>query len=270
MPGYSAGSRGRRALVGCAPFVARSTAAAVTSPSAPLSSGMTGSSELGLSDSDSFSSEGLGMPQMEDVCMEDLAEKLEGCLETAENNLEFRNTELRRAVRSLRLRSLSESFSEAISDLDRLGTTGINHCVKMTTDVSGEQYVTTLSRSLSLPGLNLAETECRVPNTHANKLYPSLVTHNFVQEGSNDEESRKEQWLSQISPVLIWIAASSHNSLQEVIFHVTDDTKATELKEIVEKILDSKISVEKLFLLVKDFMKSNNENLYTFLVEKLK
>ena len=247
-----------------------SSAAAVTSPSAPLSSGMTASSELSLSDSDSFSSEGLGMPQMEDDCMEDLAEKLEGCLETAENNLEFRNIELRRAVKNLRLRCLSESFSEAISDLDRLGMTDINHCVKMTTEVSGEQSLTTLSRSLSLPGLNLAETECRAPNCHENKRYSSLVTHNFVREDCNSEESSKEQWVSQISPVLIWIAASSQDNLEEVIFHVTDDTKATELKEIVEKILKSKLSVAKLFLIVKDFMKSNNENFYTFIVEKLK
>ena len=247
-----------------------SSAAAVTSPSAPLSSGMTCSSELSLSDSDSFSSEGLGMPQMEDDAMEDLAGKLEGCLETADNNLEFRNIELRRAVKSLRLRCLSESFSEAISDLDRLGMTDINHCVKMTTEVSGEQSITTLSRCLSLPGLNLAETECRAPNSHADKHYSTLVTHNFMQNDCNNEGSKKDEWVSQISPVLLWIAASSQTNLEKVIFHVTDDTKATELKEVVGKVLESGISIAKLFLIVRDFINSNDEHFYTFIVERLK
>ena len=247
-----------------------SSAAAVTSPSAPLSSGMTCSSELSLSDSDSFSSEGLGMPQMEDVAMEDLAEKLEGCLETAENNLEFRNIELRRAVKSLRLRCLSESFSEAISDLDRLGMTDINHRVKMTTEVSGEQSITTLSRCLSLPGLNLAETECRAPISQADKHYSTLVTHNFVQNDCNNERSRKDEWVSQISPVLLWIAASSQTNLEKVIFHVSDDTKATELKEVVEKVLESGFSVAKLFLIVRDFMNSNEDHFFTFIFERLK
>ena len=243
----------------------------LNSPSPLLSSGRTGSSELSASDSDSFSSEGLGMPQMEDGCMEDLCDKLEGCLETTENNLEFRNIELRRAVKSLRLRSLSESFSEAISDLDRLGMTGINHCVRMTTEVSGEQFITAPSRSLSLPGLNLGETEVRPPNSHNQKQFSSLVTHSFVAAaGRDDEGSRYEPWVAQICPVLIWIAASSQNSLKEIIFHVPDDSEAAELKIVIERILGSNISVSKLFLTVKEFFKSNNENFYTFIDEKLK
>lgn len=89
-----------------------SSSAHITSPSPPLSSDFDHGDQL--SDSESFSSDGLGMPQLEDECMEDLCDQLQGCLETSENSLEFRNIELRRTVRNLRLRSLSESFSNVI------------------------------------------------------------------------------------------------------------------------------------------------------------
>ena len=52
-----------------------------TVPSAQLSSPSTSSSNLEDSDSESFSSSGLGMPQMEESCLEDLCDKLQGCLE---------------------------------------------------------------------------------------------------------------------------------------------------------------------------------------------
>merc|ERR1712241_255921 len=95
-------------------------------PSAELTSPSTSSSNLEPSDSESFSSSGLGMPQMEDSCLDDLCDKLHGCLESGEGEggLHFRNIELRRAVKRLGVRALSETFLSSISDLDHLGEVG--------------------------------------------------------------------------------------------------------------------------------------------------
>merc|ERR1719219_11857 len=76
-----------------------------------------------FSDSDSFSSGGLGMPQLKDTAMEDLAEKLEACLELEQGGLGFRDMELERAVRFLPTRSLSDTYINSIEELDLLSFT---------------------------------------------------------------------------------------------------------------------------------------------------
>ena len=80
------------------------------------------SSSCLYSDSDSFSSEGLGMPRMEDEALEDLAEQLHGCLEGSEGTLHFRGLEVSRLAQGRLVRSFSDSFLAAGGDLDRLGS----------------------------------------------------------------------------------------------------------------------------------------------------
>ena len=82
------------------------------------------SSSCLYSDSDSFSSEGLGMPKMEDEALEDLAEQLHGCLEGSEGTLHFRGLEVARVAECRLVRSFSDSFLAAGGDLDRLGSLG--------------------------------------------------------------------------------------------------------------------------------------------------
>ena len=80
------------------------------------------SSSCLYSDSDSFSSEGLGMPRMEDEALEDLAEQLHGCLEGSEGTLHFRGLEVARLAEGRLVRSFSDSFLAIGGDLDRLGS----------------------------------------------------------------------------------------------------------------------------------------------------
>merc|ERR1719397_2100777 len=80
------------------------------------------SSSCLYSDSDSFSSEGLGMPKMEDEALEDLAEQLHGCLEGSDGTLHFRGLEVARVAEGRLVRSFSDSFLAAGGDLDRLGS----------------------------------------------------------------------------------------------------------------------------------------------------
>ena len=80
------------------------------------------SSSCLYSDSDSFSSEGLGMPRMEDEALEDLAEQLHGCLEGSEGTLHFRGLEVARLAEGRLVRSFSDSFLAVGGDLDRLGS----------------------------------------------------------------------------------------------------------------------------------------------------
>ena len=80
------------------------------------------SSSCLYSDSDSFSSDGLGMPRMEDEALEDLAEQLHGCLEGSESTLHFRGLEVARLAEGRLVRSFSDSFLAVGGDLDRLGS----------------------------------------------------------------------------------------------------------------------------------------------------
>ena len=91
-------------------------------PSPPLSASPPTASFSLYSDSSSFSSEGLGMPRLEDGAMEELVERLHGCLEESEGSLEFRALEVRRLTEGRLLRSLSDSYLSCIGDLDRLAS----------------------------------------------------------------------------------------------------------------------------------------------------
>merc|ERR1719481_2011861 len=73
------------------------------------------------SDSSSFSSSGLGMPRMEEDCLEDLVDKLHGCLEETEGDLRYRAMLVRRIVTARKIRCMSDSFLYCIEDLDILG-----------------------------------------------------------------------------------------------------------------------------------------------------
>ena len=70
------------------------------------------------------------MPRMEDEALEDLAEKLHGCLEGGEGCLEHRALQVRRVAASRLVRSLSDSFLPCIGDLDRLGALRVGEVVR--------------------------------------------------------------------------------------------------------------------------------------------
>ena len=92
------------------------SSSSIGAPSPPTSSSCL------YSDSDSFSSDGLGMPRMEDEALEDLAEQLHGCLEGSESTLHFRGLEVARLAEGRLVRSFSDSFLAVGGDLDRLGS----------------------------------------------------------------------------------------------------------------------------------------------------
>merc|ERR1719400_302620 len=82
------------------------------------------SSSCLYSDSNSFSSEGLGMPRMEDEALEDLAEQLHGCLEGSEGTMHFRAEQVAKIAEARLVRSFSDSYLALGGDLDRLGSLG--------------------------------------------------------------------------------------------------------------------------------------------------
>ena len=245
------------------------SSAHITSPSPPLTSNKTDSSHL-CSDSDSFSSDGLGMPRLEDECLEDLYDKLQGCLETSENNLEFRNMELRRAVRGLRLRSLSESFSTAIGDLDLLSSmsSSLRHTIRTTDDLTPS----VLTPSLSCPHLSGTMTELRQP-CPPRQQFSSLVTHNLpplVVGGQHSPSQPGGCWVQQIFPILIWIATSCLPNYQQITFQQTENVETDKLKNIVGIIAAKKLSVAKMFSIVRDFVDNSDKvDFYTFVTNKL-
>ena len=82
------------------------------------------SSSCLYSDSNSFSSDGLGMPRMEDEALEDLAEQLHGCLEGSEGTMHFRAEQVAKIAEARLVRSFSDSYLAVGGDLDRLGSLG--------------------------------------------------------------------------------------------------------------------------------------------------
>ena len=221
--------------------------------SEPVSSKMTSSSHL-VSDSESFSSDGLGMPHLQDQCLEDLCDQLQTCLETSENSLEFRNLELKRIASGLRVRSLSESFSETIHDLDQLAMTGAHH----DTGVSD-----TWSSSLSCPDLTLSPTLTMTP-TSPDLEYQTLVTHDLA------PPTHDETWVSLVWPLVIWCAVSSLPNYQQIIFKHSH-SQTDKLSLIVEKIENKNLNVSNLFSLLKEFTScsSDNADFCTFILNKL-
>ena len=241
----------------------------VTSPSPPLSSLLTSSSQVDTaeteaSDSDSFSSAGLGMPRLGAGPMEELCDQLQGCLQTEDGSLQYRDTQLRRAAAGLRLRSLSESYAGVISDLEAVGMPGVRSLA------SGDLLPPATPRSLSLPDLAPAPTEARppVPSTAPS----TLVTHGL---GSCCEEGAEaEPWAREVWPLLVWVAASCQPHLQEVVFRVTSAEEALSLRRVVEAVTSTNWTASELLSCVTEFIQfiqiqSNHADFYTFLNDKI-
>ena len=121
------------------------------------------SSSCLYSDSNSFSSDGLGMPRMEDEALEDLAEQLHGCLEGSEGTMHFRAEEVARIAGARLVRSFSDSYLAVGGDLDRLGSLGPGLYVRgvkeslMRTNsaigLSGEEWGPALGEKETVKGL---------------------------------------------------------------------------------------------------------------------
>ena len=219
-----------------------------TVPSAELTSPSTSSSNLEPSDSESFSSSGLGMPQMEDSCLDDLCDKLHGCLETGEGEggLQFRNIELRRAVRRLGVRALSETFLPTISELDHLG----------------ELSQPRLTRAYSCPGLVCREeAETRQPG-EAGPDYSSLATHSL---------SEGELWQQQLWPVLLWLSASltPGKHFHSLNFYTAGNTNLSQLLHVSQIIKQADLSVSDLYDIIVEFLDNDQDNFFNFLSNKL-
>ena len=223
-----------------------------TVSSSPGRSPSTCSSNL-ASDSESFSSEGLGMPEMEDECLEDLCDKLHGCLETEEGGLSFRNLELKRAVRSLGVRSLSQSYLTTISDLDQLGR---SHLPRL----DSEQLPTVLTRSYSCPHVfSRGMTESREIGEAGQNL-ETLETHSL---------SRDTVWMEQVWPLLVWLSASSSSHYHTVSFNTLGNTNLQDLAGLCQLIEDNNLTAAALFQIIVDFLSSQTDNFFTFLRNKL-
>ena len=239
-----------------APVVCKRTVASHPTsslPSAQVSSASTSSSNLEpSSDSESFSSSGLGMPQMEDSCLEDLCDKLHGCLETGggegEGGLTFRNIQLRRAVRRLGVRSLSETFLSSISDLDHLG----------------EVRQPSLSSAYSCPGLlSRAGTESRHPGGPETD-YGAVCSHSL-------SEGEGELWQQQLWPFLLWLSASVTPSqhFHSLNFNTAGNTNLSQLLHSSQLVKQADLSVSDLYAIIVEFLENGQDNFFNFLCNKL-
>ena len=241
----------------------------VTSPSPPVSSLLTSSSQVDTaeseaSDSDSFSSAGLGMPRLGAGPMEELCDQLQGCLQTEDGSLQYRDTQLRRAAAGLRLRSLSESYAGVISDLEAVGMPGVRSLA------SGDLPPPATPRSLSLPDLAPAPTEARPPVPATTPS--SLVTHGLGPGCEDGGEAAP--WAREVWPLLVWAAASCQPHLQEVVFRVTSAEEALGLRRVVEAVVSTNWTASELLSCVTEFIQfiqtqSNHADFYTFLNDKI-
>ena len=238
----------------CSPVMDKRPVAALSaSPSHGSSpSPSTCSSNL-ASDSDSFSSEGLGMPKMEDDCLEDLCDKLHGCLETAEGGLQFRNIELRRAVRALGVTSLSQSFLTTVSDLDHLGGRHVSP-----PDSQLDSVV--LSPSYSCP--DVFGLSCSVTGSTGGGLqeFCTVMSHSRRQG---------ELWEQQVWPLLLWLAGSCSPPHQTVKFNMMGNTNLQQLPALCKLIAEKNMSPAALYDIIVEFLSSDEDNFFTFLNNKL-
>merc|ERR1712243_361106 len=228
-----------------------------TSPSLPISSLQTGSSNL-FSDSSSFSSEGLGMPNMDESCMEDLCDNLKGCIETSEGGLEFRNIELRRAAHSLGVQSLSETFINSIGDMDKLSSSKAIRQVYSGEDVMDKPSI---KFSLSSPDLKTSNdwspTICSISNQFE---YKAVVAHAVALTG----------WRKQLWPLLFYIAASSVSCVSQVTSMTLGQEGLEDLADIVDKLSEKNVKCGELIKWICNFISGKEEDLFLFLNDNLK
>eukprot|EP00090_Calanus_glacialis_P011417 TRINITY_DN19826_c0_g1_i1.p1 TRINITY_DN19826_c0_g1~~TRINITY_DN19826_c0_g1_i1.p1 ORF type:complete len:736 (-),score=156.21 TRINITY_DN19826_c0_g1_i1:9-2216(-) len=246
----------RRKLLQDKSFDLSTSSAQVTSPSLPVSSLQTGSSNL-FSDSSSFSSEGLGMPKMDEDCMEDLCDNLKGCIETSEGGLEFRNVELRRAVKGLGIRSLSDTFISSIGDMDRLSYMTATQRV-----ISAEESIeeNPPKRSLSSPNLYTASDWSVYNDTSSNNLeYKSVFTQSIISAG----------WKQQVWPLLLWVSASTLKSIKEVTFNTAGHEGLEDLADTVDKLVKKNIKCVELINIILEFIRGKEEDLFIFIDKSL-
>lgn len=246
----------RRKLLQDKSFDLSTSSAQVTSPSLPVSSLKTGSSSL-FSDSSSFSSEGLGMPKMDENCLEDLCDNLKGCIESSEGGLEFRNIQLRRAAYSLGVRSLSETFIDCIGDMDKLLYSNAIRQVNASEDFIDGPFI---KPSISSPNLNIG-TGC--PSTVVNLAnqfeYRSVIAQSITTSG----------WRTQVWPLLLWISASSVNCIGEIVFRTMAQEGLEDLGYIVDKILTKNVKSGELIMWICEFICGKDEDLFKFVNDNL-
>ena len=212
-----------------------SSAPPASPPSRPASS------EL-FSDSESVSSAGLGMPQLEDDCMEDLADRLTGCIALSEDGLQWRDEELRRVAHQLGTRSLSESFLPLIGDLDLLaaGPVGRVEC--------GVRAAHSCHR---LPGqLVVRQPAPPLP------LPDTVATHLPVGRGRG----------AQLWPWLVWVAASLLPGLTRV---TCSPGLHPHLQTAVTAVTESNLTAANLIDLLAEFVIDDCEDLCNFITNKI-
>jgi len=239
-------------------FDLSTSSAQITSPSLPISSLQTGSSNL-FSDSSSFSSEGLGMPKLEDECLEDLCDKLEGCLETSEGCLDLRDTELRRAVKGLGVRSLSDTFMSVIEDMDMLPYVKASRCI-----LSSEERTSTclIKPSISCPNLSISSNWSIHNGCHGKRgenQTRAVVTQSVTVGG----------WTRQVWPLLIWISASALGTVKGVTFNTAGHRELEDLGDTVDKLICKNVNSEELLKMVLEFVAGTEEDLFNFIQNKL-
>jgi len=247
----------RRKLLQDKSFDLSTSSAQVTSPSLPISSLQTGSSNL-FSDSSSFSSEGLGMPNMDESCMEDLCDNLKGCIETSEGGLEFRNIELRRAAHSLGVRSLSETFINSIGDMDKLSSSKAIRQV-----YSGEDLMDkpSMKFSLSSPDIKTSNDWSPTIGSISNQFeYKAVTAHAVALTG----------WRKQLWPLLFYVAASSVSCVSQVTYRTLGQEGLEDLADIVDKLSKKNVKCGELIKWICEFISGKEEDLFLFLNDNLK
>ena len=77
-------------------------------------------------------------------------------------------------------------------------------------------------------------------------------------------------WVQQIFPILIWIATSCLPNYQQITFQQTENVETDKLKNIVGIIAAKKLSVAKMFSIVRDFVDNSDKvDFYTFVTNEL-
>jgi len=221
----------------------------ITSPSLPVSSLKTGSSDI-FSDSSSFSSEGLGMPNMDEGCMEDLCDNLKGCIETSEGGLDFRNVELKRAVKGLGIRCLSDSYIASIGDMDQFQSLKSSQKLKISENLEGNIRG---NISLSCPNLLVSTDWCEYVKEVEQVIYKSVVSEGI--EGN--------KWEQQVWSILLWIAASLTDHVQEITFNAKESPELEDLETVVELVLKHNVTCQELLQKILDTLDGEENDVFS-------
>jgi len=208
---------------------------------------------LEMSDSSSYSSEGLGMPKLKSECMEDLCERLETVIYTQES----RDLQLRRTLAGMPLlRSLSDSFIDNIQDLDKVPYLRASQTSKISTQLS-----------LSLPQVSLSSLDLCPKQEHGQTSSTSnLKVPIFIRTMKNFKE---DQIL-----FLLYLISVSILSIEnpKITLALSSQSDIFPFQQLSDHLLETGTTTNSLLLYILEFVETQNmrQDVFTHVFNKNK